>query len=147
MKKFLPKNFKRNHGFSLIELMVVISIIAILSIIGVVVYTGVQKNSRDARRKSDIDAISRALEVDLANNNRTLYLAPTAALFAGGNLPQDPTNTGTKVYTYTPTIAAWPAAGSATYTICAELESNTGNSNANGTPAPTGTHFCRKNQQ
>ena len=50
-------------GFTLVELLVVISIIAVLSVIGVTVFSGVQKSARDAKRRGDIDAISKALEV------------------------------------------------------------------------------------
>lgn len=49
-------------GFSLIELMVVISIIAVLSVVGIVVYTNVLKNSRDSKRLADLKFIQSALE-------------------------------------------------------------------------------------
>ncbi len=49
-------------GFTLIELMVVIAIIAILTSIGYSIYNGAQKSSLDARRKADIDSISKAYE-------------------------------------------------------------------------------------
>ncbi|MBU1000240.1 prepilin-type N-terminal cleavage/methylation domain-containing protein, partial [Patescibacteria group bacterium] len=48
-----------SKGFTLVELLVVISIIAILSVIGIVVFTGVQKGARDAKRKADINAIAK----------------------------------------------------------------------------------------
>ena len=56
----MPKSAPK--GFSLVELLVVISIIAILSVIGITVFTGVQKGARDARRRGDIHAIAQALE-------------------------------------------------------------------------------------
>ncbi len=52
----------RIKGFTLIELMVAISIVAILSAIGLTLFTSVQKSARDAKRKSDLHAISLALE-------------------------------------------------------------------------------------
>src|SRR5688572_29430919 len=142
MKRFLPKSAKNPKGFTLIELMVVVSIIAILSILGVVVYSGLQRTNRDARRKADITAISQALEADFATNNRTQYQALATTMFAGGNVPVDPTNVGTSVYT----ISALPAA---TYTACALLEAGTGgnSSNATGTAAANGAYYCRRNQQ
>ena len=49
-------------GFTLIELMVVIAIIAILASIGMVVYSGLQKNARLSKRIQDLQAIKLALE-------------------------------------------------------------------------------------
>ncbi len=54
-------------GFTLVELLVVITIIAILSVIGVTVFTGIQKNARDTKRKGDVNAISKALEAKYSN--------------------------------------------------------------------------------
>lgn len=50
-------------GFTLVELLVVITILAILMTIGIAVYSGVQKNARDLRRKSDLRSIKIALEL------------------------------------------------------------------------------------
>lgn len=58
------------RGFSLIELLVVISIIAILSSIGLVVYGQAQKIARDSRRKQDLKNIQFALEVFFQKNGR-----------------------------------------------------------------------------
>ncbi len=64
----------RRSGFTLIELLVVISIIAILSTIGLAVFINVQKNARDAKRRQDLDAISKALT--LYYNNAGFYPPP-----------------------------------------------------------------------
>lgn len=60
---------KRSSGFTLVELMVVITIIAILSVVGVTVFSGVQKSARDAKRRADLDAIRLALEQYKTTNN------------------------------------------------------------------------------
>ncbi len=151
MKKLLPKSFKNPQGFTLVELLVVISIIAILSVIGITVFTGVQKNARDARRKGDVQSIQKALEVHYNDSAcsavpATPYCAVTAAnaavLFANGSIPTNP-GPGGAAYTV-------PAALSLTYTVCALLENSTGNyTDAGTTASPTnvGTYYCLKNQQ
>ena len=52
---------KKQYGFTLIELMVVVAIIAILTTIGVGGYANAMRRGRDSRRRSDIQALSQAL--------------------------------------------------------------------------------------
>ena len=51
------------RGFTLIEIMVSVSIMVILTIIGVVSYSQINKRSRDVKRKGDIEQIRSALEM------------------------------------------------------------------------------------
>lgn len=51
-------------GFTIVELLVVISVIGILAAITTVSYTGVAASARDAMRKSDLAAIENALELN-----------------------------------------------------------------------------------
>lgn len=60
MKMFLTKNKK---GFTLIELLVVIAILGVLSVIGLSSFKASQMKARDARRKSDLQQLQRALEM------------------------------------------------------------------------------------
>lgn len=76
------------RGFTLVELMVVITIIAILSVVGVTVFSGVQKSARDTKRRVDIDAIAKALEVN--KNPDGKYEPLKDEFFASGKLPIDP---------------------------------------------------------
>jgi len=50
-------------GFTLIELMVAISIIAIISAVGITTFSQSQKLARDAKRKQDLRSIGIALEL------------------------------------------------------------------------------------
>lgn len=56
----MPK--KSALAFTLVELLIVISIIAVLSAIGFTSYTSFVKSSRDAKRQSDLKFIQSALE-------------------------------------------------------------------------------------
>lgn len=94
-----PKtSLQDKSGFTLVELMVVISIIAILSVVGVTVFTGIQKNARDSRRKSDIDAIAKTLELLYSDTKGSYYISDTIensrnklkSSFASGQFPKDP---------------------------------------------------------
>lgn len=60
-------------GFTLIELLVVIAIISILATLGVASYSGAQTRARDARRKSDLDAIKKALEIMKSDSQSGAY--------------------------------------------------------------------------
>lgn len=81
---------KSAHGFTLVELLVVISIVVILSVIGIVVFTGVQQRARDAKRMRDIDAIFQAMEIRYGQCQPNKYCNLDSTSFAGGGVPQDP---------------------------------------------------------
>lgn len=83
----------QKQGFTLIELMVVVSIIAILSVVGVAVYSEISSKARDAKRKSDIKAIATAIEIkyDTVNKKYRCPIDPAKA-FSGGVVPTDPMN-------------------------------------------------------
>lgn len=133
MKKLLPQNAKNPQGFTLIELMIVVVIIAVLAVIGVTVYSNIQKNARDSRRRADIESISKALEAHVnqsANQYCTgaagSYCFPAASWFAGGAIPADPNGSA---------YSGLPVSGATTYNVCATLEN------------PSGSTYCLSNQQ
>lgn len=61
---------KLQHGFTLVELMLVMVIMAILALIGLNTFMGSQKRSRDSRRKGDLTQVSKALEMYFNDNGR-----------------------------------------------------------------------------
>lgn len=78
MQETAKKNYR---GFTFIELLIVIAILAIVSAIGVSGFTSAQKKGRDAGRKSDLGQFRNALE-SYANKNDGLYIAHTTVVAA-----------------------------------------------------------------
>lgn len=54
---------QRQHGFTLVELLIVIVVIGILASISIVTYIGVQNNANDTAIRSDLSNISRKIEM------------------------------------------------------------------------------------
>lgn len=76
-------------GFTIIEILVAVSVIAILATIGFSVFQSAQGKSRDARRVSDLNTITKVLEV---NKTSAGYQPLTPLQFSGDVIPQDPGN-------------------------------------------------------
>ena len=55
--------YNSKKGFTIVELLIVIVVIAILAAISIVAYNGIQTRARDSQRKSDIAAITKGLEL------------------------------------------------------------------------------------
>lgn len=113
MKKFLPKSIKNPQGFTLVELLVVISIIAVLAVTGFALYSNATAKGRDARRKTEVGAYAKALEMKYdAENNR--YSDVIAEDFQSGSLPWVTTDISSA-------FSGAPVSGS-NFKICAKLE-------------------------
>lgn len=99
-----------NHekGFSLVELLVVISIIGLVTGVGASFVSSVQRNTRDAQREADLRVLQSALQQYYANENHypdSLTLTGGAPLSASGrtylqNTPKDPVPGTTTPYCY-----------------------------------------------
>lgn len=87
------KRSKTKRGFTLIELLVVIAIIGILATFIVASFNNAQAKSRDARRKSDLDALKKALELyksDTAGGSYYPNVITVANLVTAGYIRQMP---------------------------------------------------------
>ncbi len=65
--KFISKN---KNGFTLVELLVVIAIIGILTIIVTASFASAQKKARDIKRKAELNALTKALQMYYDDNGK-----------------------------------------------------------------------------
>lgn len=115
MTVYRTSDFRRAElGFTLIELLISVSIIAILIAIGIASYATINKQSRDTKRKSDIEQLRSALEMYRAENGNYPNIVGGSYSDASGLsttltptyipvIPSDPKSTGTYIYRYLPT--------------------------------------------
>jgi prepilin-type N-terminal cleavage/methylation domain-containing protein len=61
---------KRNGGFTIVELLIVIVVIAILAAITITAFNGIQQRTRDSKRVSDMNSIKKSLELYKLQNGR-----------------------------------------------------------------------------
>lgn len=59
---------KKSQGFTIVELLIVIVVIAILATLVIVTFTGIQQKARDSQRQTDVNALASHLEAYYANN-------------------------------------------------------------------------------
>lgn len=138
------KKLKKNQkGFTLLELLVVISIIGILLALGAVAYSTAQQKGRDAKRRGDIKALQSGFEQYYAGNDNAYgtcaNMQADTSIFPGG-APSDPRP---DFYSYTCTADTTAN----TYCVCAELETGGGNATANNCAVGAGDYFCLTNLQ
>lgn len=110
---------KIKSGFTLIEILVVITIIVLLTAAAAVSYSTFLKQSRDAKRKTDLEQVRAALEMFRSNSTTNSYpttglselTAPTVYI---QSVPTDPKN---------PTYTYYYSATGSDYTLATHLES------------------------
>jgi prepilin-type N-terminal cleavage/methylation domain-containing protein len=83
----------RNHGFTIVELLIVIVVIGILAAITIVAYNGVQARAATARRDSDTSLYFRAILAARINTGKTLGQITGNYWSAGNCYPSPGLNT------------------------------------------------------
>lgn len=162
MKRRNKEKIRNKGGFTLVELLISVSIIAILGVILVVNFSSAQKSGRDQRRISDLKAVQNAAEqFYLLNGSK--YPTSVAVGWTGpgsqiilDKFPTDPkSNVGVAVTYAVVTI------NNSAYCFCAKVENYKYGNNDNGTDCtifgesdinnckvdPNSCYFCVKNQQ
>ena len=107
-------------GFTLVELLVVITIFSILALMGLAVFKLILPRARDAGRRVDIDAISKAWEQHYSITSQH-YPRLEGSWFDKGTIPRPPVPDAT--YNFTGGTANFTTGGD-TYKVCADLEIN-----------------------
>lgn len=126
----------KSKGFTIVELLIVIVIIAILATLVIVTFTGIQKKARDSQRQTDIIALDSHLEAFYAEHGfYPSYKDVTTASWVSANMkgldpnallaPNSSTvlaNTDPATATTTTSYNYYPMSGSAACTASATTE-------------------------
>ncbi len=123
----MHKLLKKQEGFTLLELLIVIVIIGILAVLIVPNLASGPQRARDGQRKSDLRNIKTALETYYNDKNGYPAAATvTTDLTTGGTylktMPQDPKTKSD--YTYTPSPSSCASGACTSYVLDASLENS-----------------------
>lgn len=118
---------KRDQGFTIVELLIVIVVIGILALLVITTYSGIQQKARNSKRQTDVQSIQTQLEAFFSQNG--YYPSRTdmnSGAWLGTNMKSldqnaliDPSNP-----TQSKTLTSAPAAKSYSY----EVTDGSGNS-------------------
>lgn len=122
-------------GFTLVELMIVVTIIGILAAVSTVAFQGAKRSARDADRKADLEDIRSALEIYRADCGSYPADAGAGALTFGAALTDTCVGTNSTYMSTVPQDALNVQRGyvykydqltTSTYILCAYLENGAG---------------------
>lgn len=88
----------KQYGFTLVELLVVISIIAILAAVSIGVFSSAQASGRDSKRRAEINSIGVALESSRDFGTGYYVYSVTGQTDFPAGFPDDPTGTAARRY-------------------------------------------------
>lgn len=110
---------KRDQGFTIVELLIVIVVIGILALLVITTYSGIQQKARNSKRQTDLQSVQTQLEAfysqnghypSLGNMNSASWRQTNMRSLDPGALtdPSNPTNS---------TLASAPAARTYSYAV------------------------------
>jgi len=76
---------KRASGFTIVELLIVIVVIAILAAITIVAYNGIQQRASYSRMRSDMASLNKAIQLYYADRGSYPVTPTTAGTYCSGN--------------------------------------------------------------
>lgn len=128
--KLQTRNYELKNGFTLVELLVVISIVGVLMAVSIFGLQGARESSRNARRKADLELIRSGLELYRSDCNFYPIGSSLPASLVGDDststclssnvyiqgVPDDPTSPA-RSYIYN-------SPSGFSYELCASLESD-----------------------
>jgi type II secretory pathway pseudopilin PulG len=100
-------NSRKQLGFTMIELLVVTTIIIVITAIGLVSYTAANRNARNGKRKADLEMVRQALVLYRTDNGSypsgSVFntMMTTINDYTSATTVTDPKNEGVYVYAYT----------------------------------------------
>ena len=123
----------RQNGFTIVELLIVIVIIAILAAITVVAYNGIQDRSRTSKIQGDLRNLHQAIQMARTQSNSVLGVV-TGNWSTGGACVNKPA--GTDLAALPKTDSCW-----AVYTITLDRISTASGMNVRGIEDPWGRPY------
>jgi len=126
----------KSKGFTIVELLIVIVVIAILATLVIVTFTGIQQKARDSQRQTDINALDSHLEAYFAQNGYypTLLDMQTPAFISANMKGLDPqalidpkgSSSATLVGTATTSAYGYTTTGCTTTAVSSDTNQCTG---------------------
>ena len=81
----MRRSLKRAHGFTIVELLIVIVVIAILATITVVAYNGIQKRAQTTLYVSAVDSIEKQMRMSAAIDPARMHTTEAVSIFCIGS--------------------------------------------------------------
>ena len=77
----------QQRGFTIVELLIVIVVIAILAAITIVAYNGIQSRAKDSRIQSDIQSVAKKIELYAVDNGSYPSTGGLTTVYSDDNCP------------------------------------------------------------